>query len=46
MIDLVDLEHQRVADIVAHQLEGVGIQQAIDILASTGEEVVDADDLP
>jgi hypothetical protein len=43
--DLVDLNEQRMGDVVTEQLEGLVAEQMLDIASGAGEEIVDAEDL-
>ena len=44
-LEVVDLHRQRRADVVAHELEAVVVEEVIDVGARAREEVVEADDL-
>ncbi len=43
VVDLVDLDVERKADVVAHQLEVRVIEQVRDVAPASGEEIVDAE---
>jgi hypothetical protein len=44
VVDLVDLELEGVADVVADEFEAVVVEEVLDVAFSAGEEVVEADD--
>ena len=43
--DFIDLDKERVGNVVAQQLEARVIEEVLDVAACTGEEVIDAEDL-
>ena len=45
VVDLVDLEEERLGDVVPDKLELVVVEQMLDVLSPAGEEVVQADDV-
>ena len=45
VVDLVHLKEERLAHVVSQQLETAGFQQVADVLAPSGKEVVEADDI-
>jgi hypothetical protein len=44
VVDLVDLELEGVADVVADEFEAFVVEEVLDVALSAGEEVVEADD--
>ena len=45
IVDLIHLDIERKRHVVAHQLEAVVIDHAIDVAACAGEKIIDADDV-
>jgi hypothetical protein len=45
VVDLVDLQHDGLNNVVANQLKVGVVQEVSDVLLAAGEEVVKADDL-
>ena len=43
--DLVDLDEERVGDVVAQELEALVVEEVLDVASGAGEEIVDAEHL-